>query len=112
MAEGGLRARRPVRHLVQRRADPAAPSAELKAQATRVALNKPYAGGYITEYYGRPHKAQHALQIEVNRALYMDEETLALRRDFRNLRANLTSLAGNIVQVLPDFLAPRRTAAE
>jgi N-formylglutamate amidohydrolase len=78
----------------------------------RVALNKPYAGGYITERYGTPNEGIHALQIEVNRALYMDEETLALRRDFRNLRANLTGLAGNIVQVLPDFLAPRRTAAE
>ena len=57
-------------------------------------------------------KGMHALQIEVNRALYMDEETLALRRDFRNLRANLTELASNIVQTLPDCLAPRRTAAE
>jgi N-formylglutamate amidohydrolase len=52
------------------------------------------------------------LQIEINRALYMDEETLALRRDFRNLRANLTSLASIIVQTLPNHLAPRRTAAE
>ena len=72
----------------------------------RVALNKPYAGGYITERYGTPNEGIHALQIEVNRALYMDEETLALRRDFRNLRANLTGLAGSIVQALPDFLRP------
>lgn len=78
----------------------------------KVALNKPYAGGYITERYGVPNEGLHTLQIEVNRALYMDEETLALRRDFRNLRANLTSLASNIVQSLPDTLAPRRTAAE
>lgn len=78
----------------------------------RVTLNKPYAGGYITENYGNPNEGVHALQIEVNRALYMDEETLALRRDFRNLRANLTKLAGFIVQTLPNYLAPRQTAAE
>jgi N-formylglutamate amidohydrolase len=78
----------------------------------KVALNKPYAGGYITERYGVPGEALHTLQIEINRALYMDEETLALRRDFRNLRANLTSLASVIVQTLPNHLAPRRTAAE
>jgi N-formylglutamate amidohydrolase len=78
----------------------------------RVTLNKPYAGGYITEHYGNPADGVHALQIEVNRALYMDEDTLALRRDFRNLRANLTRLADCVVQTLPGYLAPRRAAAE
>lgn len=77
-----------------------------------VALNKPYAGGYITEHYGNPGEGTHALQIEVNRALYMNEDSLALRRDFLNLRADLTSLAKSLVQTLPDYLAPRRMAAE
>jgi N-formylglutamate amidohydrolase len=77
-----------------------------------VALNKPYAGGYITERYGTPHQGRHALQIEVNRALYMDEETLALRRDFRNLRAHLTGLAATMIETLPSCLLPLRTAAE
>ena len=35
--------------------------------------NKPYAGGFITEHYGNPAADCHALQIEVSRALYMDE---------------------------------------
>ncbi len=78
----------------------------------KVTLNKPYAGGYITEHYGKPNEGVHALQIEVNRALYMNEETLALRRDFLNLRADLTTLANSLIQTLPDYLAPRRTAAE
>lgn len=78
----------------------------------KVTLNKPYAGGYITEHYGNPAEALHAVQIEVNRALYMDEESLQLRRDFRNLRADLTKLADWIVQTLPVYLAPRRAAAE
>jgi len=38
-----------------------------------VEINKPYAGGFITEHYGRPDNGLHALQIEINRGLYMDE---------------------------------------
>lgn len=78
----------------------------------KVALNKPYAGGYITERYGTPNDGMHSLQIEVNRALYMDEDTLALRRDFRNLRKHLTGLASTIVQTMPALLSPRQAAAE
>jgi hypothetical protein len=42
----------------------------------------------------------------------MDEETLALRRDFRNLRAHLTGLAATMIETLPSCLQPLRTAAE
>ena len=45
----------------------------LLARGYRVRRNKPYAGGYITEHYGAPAAGRHAVQIEVNRALYMDE---------------------------------------
>lgn len=41
-----------------------------------VARNKPYAGGYTTEHYGQPARGVHALQIEINRSLYMDEASL------------------------------------
>ena len=47
-----------------------------------VSRNKPYAGGYITEHYGRPSAGFHALQIEVKRCLYMDEQTLARTAGF------------------------------
>jgi N-formylglutamate amidohydrolase len=39
----------------------------------RVQRNQPYAGGFTTQRYGRPGLDRHALQIEINRALYMDE---------------------------------------
>ena len=38
-----------------------------------VSRNKPYAGGFITEHYGNPAAGPHAIQLEINRALYMDE---------------------------------------
>lgn len=42
-----------------------------------VRRNAPYAGGFTTRHYGRPREGVHALQIEINRALYMDEQRIA-----------------------------------
>jgi N-formylglutamate amidohydrolase len=57
-----------------------------------VTRNAPYAGGYTTEHYGRPARGVHALQIEVNRALYVDEATLAPTAGFARLKADLERL--------------------
>lgn len=59
----------------------------------------PYKGGFSTAHYGQPHRAVHAVQIEIARRLYMDEQSLAMDgqgfpavRDFgRTLVARLTS---------------------
>jgi N-formylglutamate amidohydrolase len=71
----------------------------LTQQGYSVARNNPYAGGYTTDHYGRPVKAVHTLQIEINRALYMDEELFERRsaitrivRDMRHLMQKLASL--------------------
>ena len=50
-----------------------------------VVHNKPYAGGFITQSYGQPESGVHALQIEINRALYMNERTLARNANFVEL---------------------------
>jgi N-formylglutamate amidohydrolase len=65
---------------------------ELTAMGYAVARNTPYAGGYTTEHYGRPGRRVHALQIEVNRALYMDEATLEPTEGFERLKADLDGL--------------------
>ena len=46
-------------------------------QGFSVALNKPYSGGWITRNYGRPADGVHAIQVELNRSLYLDEEVPA-----------------------------------
>ena len=73
-----------------------------------VAHNKPYAGGFITEHYGRPAQRLHALQIEVNRGLYMNERTFqkqagfaALAEDLRRFVADLMSDARASLSSLP-----------
>ena len=48
-------------------------AAELRKLGYHVARNAPYSGGFVTRHYGRPAESVHALQIEINRALYMDE---------------------------------------
>lgn len=64
----------------------------LKGMGYKVIRNTPYAGGYTTEHYGRPAQKIHALQIEVNRALYMDEAQMKVTGGFERLRADLERL--------------------
>ncbi|BAQ18546.1 N-formylglutamate amidohydrolase [Methyloceanibacter caenitepidi] len=82
----------------------------LEAQGFGVALNKPYAGGYITEHYGRPHKAQHVLQIEINRALYMDETTFERTERFDVLRKKLETVIRGLMPGISDLIVPRAAA--
>jgi N-formylglutamate amidohydrolase len=65
---------------------------ELKALGYSVTRNAPYAGGYTTETYGRPARQVHALQIEVNRALYLDEAALEPSDGYLRLKADLERL--------------------
>ena len=62
---------------------------ELEAMGYRVARNAPYAGGYTTEFYGRPRNRVHALQVEINRALYLNEATLEPHAGFERLKQDL-----------------------
>ena len=64
----------------------------LEGMGFRVARNAPYAGGYTTEFYGRPEAGVHALQIEINRALYLDEATLQPNAGFERLKRDLDRL--------------------
>jgi N-formylglutamate amidohydrolase len=64
----------------------------LEGMGYRVCRNAPYAGGYTTEYYGRPERGVHALQIEINRALYLNEATLKPNAGFERLKKDLDRL--------------------
>lgn len=66
-----------------------------------VAHNKPYAGGFITEHYGRPGRGLHALQVEINRGLYMNERTLQKSAGFDALADDMTRFAADLMS-LPD----------
>jgi N-formylglutamate amidohydrolase len=62
------------------------------------ALNAPYPGGFITERYGTPQQDMHAIQIEFDRALYLDPYGLAHADDAIDLGK---WLLGAVLRCLP-----------
>jgi N-formylglutamate amidohydrolase len=65
-------------------------SASLKRQGLSICRNKPYSGGYTTCHYGKPDKGVHALQIEINRSLYMNETNIEKHGGFFELSDKVT----------------------
>jgi N-formylglutamate amidohydrolase len=86
--------------------------AALRARGYAVVRNKPYAGGFITEHYGEPALGRHALQIELNRALYMDERSLARGRNLEKVAADLRDAFARVAGEIGTDLSPPRIAAE
>jgi N-formylglutamate amidohydrolase len=74
--------------------------------------NKPYAGGFITEHYGNPASGLHTVQIELNRAIYMDERRRERSPRFAQVAADFTRLADALAQVPLGNLGPFQAAAE
>jgi N-formylglutamate amidohydrolase len=86
--------------------------ATLKGLGYTVSRNKPYAGGFITEHYGNPATGLHSLQLELNRALYMDERRYECTPSFSRLAADLETLADCLAAIPAEELRPYRAAAE
>ncbi len=84
----------------------------LRGLGYSVSRNKPYAGGFITEHYGNPAAGLHAIQLEINRALYMDERRYERSRNFARLAADLETLARRLGEMPLEELRPYRAAAE
>lgn len=68
-----------------------------------VARNAPYAGGYTTRRYGRPKRGVHAVQIEVNRGLYMDEQQVTRSGGFARLRPVMDAVVQEMVEAICSF---------
>ncbi|MEJ2435143.1 MAG: N-formylglutamate amidohydrolase [Pseudolabrys sp.] len=77
-----------------------------------ISRNKPYAGGFITEHYGNPAAGLHAVQLEINRALYMDEKRYKRSANFARLAADMETLARCLGEIPLEELRPYRAAAE
>ncbi len=90
-------------------------SAYTKDTLTRLSyethMNRPYAGGFITEHYGRPARGIHALQIEINRGLYLDEVKFEKSPGFSRLATDIATLAQRMFRDMPALFSTR-TAAE
>ena len=77
-----------------------------------VGRNKPYAGGFITEHYGNPASGLHTIQLELNRAIYMDERRRERGPRFAQISEDFATLAETLAELpLGDF-GPFQAAAE
>ena len=77
-----------------------------------VGRNKPYAGGFITEHYGNPASGLHTVQLELNRAIYMDERRRERSPRFAQVASDFIILAEVLAAVPLDELGPFQAAAE
>jgi N-formylglutamate amidohydrolase len=84
----------------------------LRGLGYNVARNKPYAGGFITEHYGNPSAGFHVIQIEINRALYMDERQFGLLPAFDRLARDMLALRDALATLPFDTLETFSAAAE
>jgi N-formylglutamate amidohydrolase len=71
----------------------------LRQQGYAVIRNTPYAGGFTTRHYGRPRLGVQALQIEINRALYMEERTITRKPYIRELAGHMDELVGVLSRI-------------
>lgn len=84
----------------------------LRSAGYRVRRNKPFAGGFITEHFGAPSEGAHAVQIEIARALYLDERTIVRTANWPTLRDDLFAAARALAREFGGDLAATRMAAE
>lgn len=73
--------------------------AAFSAAGLRVARNAPFAGAYVAQAYGRPARGQHAVQIEIDRSIYMDERQIVPRAEFDAFRALMRGVIAEIAAI-------------
>lgn len=70
-----------------------------RAAGLVVARNTPFAGAYVTQHYGRPARGRHAIQVEIDRALYLDEATVQPNADFAVFQTLLAEVIARIADI-------------
>ena len=82
------------------------------AQGFSVTRNKPYAGGFIAQNYGTPRTGRHVLQIEINRALYMDERNVEPLSSYPRVAMSIGKVVAGLSAAIGSLLARPAIAAE
>ena len=65
----------------------------------RVVRNAPFAGAYITQAYGRPLQSQHVVQVEIDRALYLDEARVEAGPNFADFRRLMAGIVADLAEI-------------
>jgi N-formylglutamate amidohydrolase len=77
-----------------------------RARGYRVVRNTPYAGGFTTRHYGKPRTGSHALQIELNRGLYMNEEAHTKTAGFDQLSGHIEGVVAALAELVGERIVP------
>jgi N-formylglutamate amidohydrolase len=72
--------------------------AAFAAAGLRVGRNAPFAGAYVAQAYGRPSRGVHVVQVEIDRALYMDEVRVEPLAGFEGFRELISGVVAELVQ--------------
>jgi N-formylglutamate amidohydrolase len=78
--------------------------AAFAAAGLKVVRNAPFAGAYTAQYYGRPARGQHVVQVEIDRSIYMNEQMIRPNNNFEPFR----TLLGGVIADLAAIGRPRR----
>lgn len=81
----------------------------IQAAGLKTARNLPFAGAYVTQRYGKPALGQHAVQIEIDRSLYMNEALVEKTADFEVFKAAIRGIVTGIAEI---GRSDRRIAAQ
>ena len=73
----------------------------LNSRGYAVSVNHPYKGVELVRKHGRPAEGRHSIQIEVNKRLYMDENTQKLHAGFLSVRRVLLELSQQLLRGVP-----------
>lgn len=73
--------------------------AAFTAEGLTVHRNAPFAGAYTAQHYGQPADNRHAVQIEIDRALYMDEATITPNAEFERFRDLIGRVTAKLVEI-------------
>lgn len=68
-----------------------------KDKGLKTRANRPYAGGFTTQYYSKPKENRHVVQIEINRSLYIDESTLEKTEEFNQIASLIGSFFESMI---------------
>ena len=73
--------------------------AAFAAAGFKVARNMPFAGAYICQHYGRPSRRHHAVQVEIDRSIYMDEATVKPNANYKAFKAALDGVVAELSNI-------------
>jgi N-formylglutamate amidohydrolase len=73
--------------------------AAFAAEGLRVARNAPFAGAFVTQHHGRPARNRHVVQVEIDRALYMNEQAIRPNNNYTAFKAMIDRIVADVTKI-------------